>query len=348
MNRVLLLLGIFGFVCCFAGVAAEKVAEGAYPDITVDHAGDFHLAYAREEFLYYQKYDREAKTWGGEEAVGVPVGKVHRSDPEIVMNPNFGSPQVIVGKHMAWKGKKKWAPWPLNVVRDTALAIDSKGTVFICRRGGFHGGYMGVLRMQNTDSRFFPTADPDIAAGFEAGRNDHVYGDIAVSAVDDSVHVVYRHGTPTHCAYRYSTDMGKTWKGGGITDDDREAPAIAIARDGTVYVVTGRGFLYKKIGEPSEWDNLGQAVEAGRRDRPQIWVDKAGTVYISQFGGDYNIYKKGKWSGVKTIASAKSQPVGFMRIITRDKTPYAVWEEGEEVNNDEVAGTSNILFGELP
>ena len=45
-----------------------------------------------------------------------------------------------------------------------------------------------------------------------------------MNPVNDSVHVVYRHGKPTNFAYRTSADTGQIWAGGGVSSNDDEEP----------------------------------------------------------------------------------------------------------------------------
>ncbi len=326
--------------------ATVQIAKGSYPDLVLDQKGKIHLVYVRDGFLYYRNYSVRDEIWSDEQAVGVEVEKVHRSDPEIVMDSK-GRPHVMVGAYYAYWNGEEWIVIDPDVVRDTALAIDSKDTVYICRRGGSNGGFLGVRAKGKHEKQFRSLQDPDIGGGFKAGRNDHVYGDIAVNPLDDSIHVVYRHGTPVNCAYRYSVDGGKTWRGGGISDDDREAPSIAISDDGEVFVVTGRGMVYRKTGEPCEWESLGEAVPAGRRDRPQVGCGPDGMLIVTSFGGLFTIWK-GEWLGVQKVTEQNDKPVGFMKMVCGQDAIYAVWEKGEEVNNDEIAGTSDLMFTVLP
>jgi len=208
-----------------------SVAQGAYPEIAIDASGDIHLVYARGESLYYKRFDSNSEKWSKEENVGLSTEKVHRSDPEIEIGHD-GTLHTIVGPDYAFKNDGDWKSIDPDVVRDTALTVDSNGNVFLCRRNFSEDGYIGIQKRPFGKEHFVSLPHPDIAAGFPTGRNNHVYGDIAVSPLDDSIHVVYRHGTPTHCAYRFPTDGGQTWQGGGIVDDDREAPSIVITPSG--------------------------------------------------------------------------------------------------------------------
>jgi hypothetical protein len=323
----------------------KSVSKGSYPDITTDQNGDLHLVYARENELYYKKFTKAENLWSDEQTVGLQTEKVNRSDPEIVID-STGNPHIIVGSQYAYNNGQEWIPIEPNIDRDTALAIDNNDIIYICKRGG-EKGFIGIQTRKKGESTFTSLPDPDVSSGFKAGRNDHVYGDIAVSPVDNSIHVVYRHGTPTHCAYRFSIDGGKTWQGGGVTDDDREAPSIAVSKNGDIYIVTGKGYVYKKTGNPSQWMLLGQPIQAGRRDRPQIHVDERNSVYISTFGGQYACYQQGKWSKVHSVPSTFMNPIGFVKIVSSSADVYAVWEEGDEVHNDEIAGISNILFTKI-
>ncbi|WCJ57860.1 DUF5060 domain-containing protein [Fontisphaera persica] len=319
-----------------------RVGDGSYPDLAADDAGGLHLTYVREGVLYYRHRPAGAAAWGPEEATGLRAANPQRSDPEVVVDSR-GQPHVLVDRGYAWREKGVWKILDPGVERDTAMAIDRADNIYICRRGGVRGGWLGLRLRRAGAEQFVDLPDPDVAGGLPKGQNDHVYGHVFISPKDQSVHVVYRHGAPTRCAYRVSTDGGQTWAGGGISDDDQEAPSGLALADGSVFVISGNGTVHQRVGGPGEWRSLGRALVAGRRDLPVLAADGAGNLYAASFGGRWNARVQGKWVGEQRLPAPRGQKPGFVALATTpDGRVWACWEEGEQVNNDQLAGTSGL------
>ena len=336
-------------VPAWSQISATKVGRGAYPDIAVDSAGGVHLVYVRDGKLRYRHRDSQSGRWSAEQDTGLAPGTVQRSDPEVVTDSR-NWPHVLVGSSYAHLEGGRWRAIEPGIVRDTALAIDSRNRVYIVRRGGHGGGHVGLLVCEPGGSSFQPLPDPDVAGGLPLGRNDHVYGHVFGNPRDDSIHIVYHHGAPRHFAYRVSTDGGRTWASAGISDDDKEAPSGAVSGDGAVYVVSGTGEVFRRGGKPDEWTSLGRAVDAAGRDLPVIAVDAAGRVHVAGFKGRVNVHAGGKWLGQTTLPSLARKPMGFvdLAVSTDRQKVYAVWEEGEAVQNYEpAAGELDLLFAVL-
>jgi len=330
-----------------AATPPVHVADGAYPDLAVDRLGGVHLVYVRDGRLFHRHRPAGSETWSAEQDTGVRPVNPNRSDPEVVTDSRH-RPHVLAGNGYAWLNEGKWASIQPGVVRDTALAIDAHDNVYVCRRGGVDGGFLG-LRVRRADAaEFVSLADPDVAGGLPLGRNDHVYGHVSVGPEDQSLHVVYRHGAPAHCAYRVSTDGGKTWTGGGISGDDYEGPSGIVAPDGTVYVVSGNGTVHQRAGGPGDWRNLGRALECGKRDLPVLAGDSVGNLYAAGFGGRLNIRFGNQWTGERRLPAPHGDKLGFVALAAGPRaSAYAVWEEGSQVGNDEMAGTSALWFARL-
>jgi hypothetical protein len=330
-----------------AQTRAVGVGQGSYPDIAVDAAGDIHLVYARAGFLYYNKYRAAERRWGSESAVGLPVGNISRSDPEIAIDSR-GRPHVFVGYSYAYLADDGWKAVKTHTSRDSALAIDSQDTVYLCRRGGYAGGYAGIEKLSAGASSFTPTSDPDIGGGFpKYVGSDHVYGHLAVGK-DDSLHYVYRHGTPLETSYRVSYDGGATWFGGGIAKDSYEEPFVAALPDGTVYVVTGNGSLYRRDGAPDSWTPIGRILTLGARFLPVLTVDKTGSIFSAAFGGRWNVRRAdGSFLGTRKIPPRNGETIGYGDLAAAPGgAVYLAYEEGTEIyfGDDETASGTNAIF----
>jgi hypothetical protein len=342
VKYILLLCAVAGALIC----APVKVGTGAYPDLAVDAKGRVHIVYARDEGVYYRAY--QSGKWTSEEKVPIEAGMASRSDPDVAVDTH-GKVHVLAGKSYAVKESGNWRTIPIDIVRDTAMAIDSRGNVYVCRRGGHNGGLVGLLRRRAEESRFEPLPDPDIANGLPKGQgSDHVYGHVVVNAQDDSIHVVARHGAPKPIIYRVSTDGGKNWAGSAVADDKSEAPSAAVAPDGSVYVVTGRGEVYQRSGSaPFTWTALGKALSAAQRDLPALSVGSNGSLFAVSFGGRVNVRTGGKWMGEKTLPAPAGKRLGFVEVATAGSNAFVVYEEGDHVQNDEPAGSSTIWLARL-
>lgn len=325
------------------GVSTQFDARGAYPALAVDEEGNAYAVYARDERLFFR--ERINGEWSREVDLNLSIDMIHRSRPEIIVDGQ-GMVHVKAGPSYAFRSNGEWRAIDPEVARDTSLAVDLQGNVYLCRRGGAHGGYLGVRKRLAGDDEFSSLPDPDIA-GFLKGRNDHVYGDVAVSPADDSIHIVYRHGTPTHCPYRYSRDGGQTWQGMGVNNDDREAPSVTVSDQGVVYVATGKGHVFEKRHHSMPFKYMGKPLDAGRRDGPQVGVDDLNQLWVWTFGGEFNIWNGEYWIGETTIPSNSGKPIGFVSLAFAGDRVFALWEEGDAVSNDEPTGESNLVFAEL-
>jgi hypothetical protein len=304
--------------------------------------------YTRAGVLWYRHRKADADSWSSEENTGLKAGRVERSDPEVVTDSK-DRPHVLVGSSYAWRDGESWRTIDPHASRDTTLAIDSHDNVFVVRRGGHAGGHVGLLVRAAGADRFEPLPDPDIAGQLPLGRNNHVYAHLAIDPRDNSLHIVYRHGAPRNCAYRVSRDGGKTWAAEGISDDDREAPSVAITPTGGVLIATGTGTMYQRQAATSGWQSLGRAVQAASRDLPIAVVDAQGRIYVACFGGRLNVSVAGAFGKESRLPSPSGKPLGFVDLAAspRESAVYAAWEEGDAVNNDEPAPDSDILVARL-
>jgi len=328
------------------GISPIKVATGAYPAVTVDSSNNVHLAYARSGILWYKKYTYSTGSWSSEQNTGITQYASYRNDPDIVVDSQ-ARPHVIGGqgngggKYAYWDGSQWVQTGTFN--RDTALTIDNNDNVYVVERGGHSGGFIGVSK--RSSGSFSALPDPPVNT-----ENDHVYSDIFASQADNSVHIVYRHGIPTKCAYTYSTNEGSSWSGGGISGDDAEAPNVTVSRSGTVYSICGSGGAYQKTGNPSSWSSLGTAVGAGSRRLPVLTTDSYNNLYASSFGGKYNIRVGNSWIGEKAVSGISSRSKGFMRTAGASYGQYtfAVWEEGNSnPENDNSSDQFDIVFATI-
>jgi hypothetical protein len=323
------------------------IAFGAYPDLAFDKDGCAHLVYVRDGTLRYRKRKLKDKSWSVEIDTGILKGMVHRSDPEVTVDTS-GRIHVLVGSTYAWLDGGRWNRIEGAFKRDTDLAVNSAGDVFVVRRGGHDSGFLGLLKRSAGTNQFEALPDPDVSGGFRRGRNDHVYGSIAVNPVDDSLHIVYRHATPKKISYRVSTDGGGSWQGGGITDNEPEAPDITISENGQVYVANADGYVFRKGDRPSEWIDIGRAFEGARRSLPRIEAGSYGAVHVVAFGGQYNRFFKGRWYGVRNLPSRRGKKLGYADLAVRfDGTVWIVYEEGDAVQREEPSGPSDILLVEI-
>lgn len=334
--------------CVGEAIDPAVVAQGAYPDVAVAADGTVHLVYMRAGALYHRTRAADTGAWSVEESTGVSGGRIERSDPEVVVDSQ-GRPHVFMGSGYAWRTDTGWQSMTPLADRDTAMAIDGQDNVYICRRGGNDGGWLGLRVRRAGSSSFEWLPDPDIANGLPLGRNDHVYGHVFVDPTDDSVHVVYRHGAPTNFAYRGSENAGFDWFGGGVSSDDTEAPSGVVHTDGTIWVVGGAGNLHRRSGTPSSWQGVGRALTANGRDLPALSTDASGNVYASSFGGRYNVYRTdGTWAGEALLPSLSGLPLGFAETFRGPGDfVYVVYEEGNAVDDDLLAGMSDIVFATI-
>jgi hypothetical protein len=322
------------------------VTEGAFADIQIDARGDLHLVYARDDRVYYRRYDSAARQWGDERFTGIAeVPWMARSEPDICVDSR-NRPHVFAGAVYAHLADGAWKTMQLaEKLRDTELAIDAGGNLYLVHRGGNHGGFMGFRTLPAGANEWVTRADPDKPL---LGRNDHVYPDLAVSPVDQSLHIVYRHGNPKKTAYRRSADGGRTWPvREGITDHEPEAAHVIVDFNGNVYATDGGGFFYRR--SEAGWARETQAVEAPRRGQPELAVDRKNTIYCACWGGRYNIRVNGVWTGARTLPRATDRGViGFVELIGTDEGAYLAWEEGRAGDPDRgMEQASVIIVGRL-
>lgn len=182
-------------------VPVTVVGQGAYPDLAVDGKGNVHIVYYRSEQLFYKKYDPGNRTWSDEELVGPFTGVLKRNDPEIAADPQDYI--HVFGGYYYRKKDNQWERVGDQIAhRDSGMAIDGKGNVYITTRGGNNGGYIGLKKLPAGLNTWVTLPDPDIANDLPIGRNDHVYTHIFTSPADSTIHAVYRHGAPEKFAYR--------------------------------------------------------------------------------------------------------------------------------------------------
>jgi hypothetical protein len=180
------------------------------------------------------------------------------------------------------------------------------------------------------------------------GRNDHVYPDLAVSPVDQSLHIVYRHGNPKRTAYRRSNNGGRSWPvREGVTDNEPEAAHIAVDLQNNVYVTDGDGNFFCRID--GQWVRRGRPMIVPHRGQPELAVDRRGNVYCTCWGGRYNVRVKGRWTGRRRLPPVTSRGVvGFVEPIGAKDFAYIAWEEGVSGNPDKgMAPGGVVVVGRL-
>lgn len=333
------------------GVVPVKIGTGAYPAIAADSAGNAHVVYAKDGKLIYCKYNPTASPGSecpAQEVTGLTQNASYRNDPAIVIDSQ-NRPHVLGGtgngggQYAYWNGSSWIKIGTFN--RDTGIAIDKSDNVYIAERGDLIN-FIKVYKRVSGASGFTQLTNPSVSA-----QNDHIYTDIYTSPTDNSVHIVYRHGvSPNVCGYTYSTNGGSSWINLGITaipGSDYEAPSGVVANDGTVYSVCGNGTVFQRSGTTG-WINLGLAVSALTRHLPVMSSDLNGNIYVSSFGGKYNIRKNGAWTGEKTVTGLSTQAKGFTRIAAAANFAYAVWEEGNSNPAlDATTAAFDIVLGKI-
>jgi hypothetical protein len=326
------------------------IGRGSYPDLAVDNRGNVHVVYGRNDSLFYRKLDVRRWKWSDETSpANILIEKIgqhgiERSDPDIVID-NDNMPHVFAGSEYAYfdKQNKKWTKVrPRDKpMRDTELAVDNFGNALLVHRGGNNTGEMGILMLPKGATCWVPLTDPDTYTG---SRNDHVYPDMDVSPIDNTIWVVQRHGLAKRITAHFSNDQGKTWQSEPISDQGQESPHIVIDDGNNVYVTTGSGHFFKRVST-NQWSDEGRVVESGSRKQPEITADRSNSIYCTSWGGLYNIRTNGKWEGQRRLNSLTGSPIGFFKAAGGKDYAYAVWEEGDTVNPDSGAGSVDIVFG---
>ncbi len=341
--------------------AAIPIASGSYPDLVADDAGNIHLVYAREGSLFYRNYYPTTEILSDEIFTGIRYKGTNedgpqRSDPEIAIDAK-GRLHVLCGKSYAIYDGKVWAPVKTLFTRDTALAIDSKGNAFVCKRGGNHNGEVGFDILPAGATQFVPSLrDPDVGTpqgeAWSIGK-DHPYGHVFTSP-DDTVYLVYRQGAPDYIAWRATRDLGKTWFGGGVYGKERwqpEAPSgVANARN-TAFVVGPTGSVFTKLTQWPSFHEVGDALTCGNRDLPII-VSIQGSLAITSHGGRYAFLSNGRFTPEKRFSSPDGNPIGFVSLTTaKDRMVYAFFETGTELDKEnedqQPSGTAKLWLTRL-
>ena len=320
----------------------KVVATGNFPDLTADNDGNIHLVYNRNG-LKYKKYERSTQTWSGEESTGCDCKYIQRSDPDIVVDSN-GNPHVFCGSEYARFNGKKWEKIVPSATRDTELAIDSKDNIFLVSRAGYNGGYIGFEKINWSENEWIIMTDPDKN---NKGRNDHVYPDIFIDDMD-IIHLVQRHGPEVEVTYRQSADGGKTWPvEENVIDEREEAPHIVATSQGVPIISTGAGYVLERTGK-DQWKQHGRKIEVHSRMQPELGIDGQDNIYVTSFGGHYNIFYKGYWIGEKMIRPiTKNSIVGFVETTGQEDFVYVVWEEGSGNANEGLKEDAKIFVGIL-
>jgi hypothetical protein len=331
------------------------IASGNYPDVAVGRDGNIHVVYTRGHQLYYKRFTASTQKWSEEQETPVvkteSAAAINRSDPDIVVDFE-GQPHVFAWSNYAWLAETGWVkidPLPRGETRyrDTELAIDHKGVIFLARRSGFHEGNIGVQRLIPGSHSFETVADPDQGLT-SPDISNHVYPDIAISPLDNAIHLVQRHGPGNTTAYHRSTNGGKSWDLHSIVcKSERESPHIVINYLGQVFVINGLGEFFRL--EDQNWTSEGYPLHCQAREQPEMAVDRKNNIYVACFGGKYNIRNKGDWSAEKQIESLTGQPIGFVEPAGLfNEGAVFVWEEGKEVNADElVEEAAHIVVGRI-
>lgn len=326
---------------------------GSYPDIAADSTGMLHMVYAREGRLYYRTYNPVNQLLGNEQytTLNYQLDKYlgpGRSDPEVMVDSKWRV-HVFVGQEYAcWNGMA-WVKTKPGVTRDTDMGITPNGDVFITKRGGNNGGLIGIMMKTEGSSEFIATAvDPDIGTekGKEwIGKGDHVYGSIALDR-SGGIHLVYRQAKPEYVSYRRSNDYGKTWRGCGVYGGDAwqgEAADIAVTSSGEVLVISHQGELFSLNEKSFSFVSRGKLIDCHERDLPSLSTGNQKAVCITSFGGKYYFLQDNKPESGK-IQSVTGKPIGFTESVFAGNRIWAVYEEGDEVSNNELAGTSAIFL----
>ncbi|MBD3373734.1 hypothetical protein GF406_01755 [candidate division KSB1 bacterium] len=326
----------------------EIVALGHFPDMVADRFGNLHIAYGRNDTLFYKKFDAEKKSWSAEisplnSIIRAPNNfGIRRSVPDIVVDSE-GNPYLFAGSDFVYLKKGTWIrvrPLP-RLIRDTELAIDSENTLYLVHRGGNNGGYMGILSFRPGEDQWVPLTDPDKDA---LSRNDHVYGDISICPKTNDLFVIQRHAVPTKVTCNISRDGGKTWIHEGISDEEHESPHIIVDNNGTGYATLGNGTFFVRQGE-NKWVSEGRAVTAEKREQPELSVDMENNIYCGSWGGKYNIRVNGQWIGEKTLLpKSQRSVVGYVEFASSKNSTYIIWEEGDKGTGDSGMTLNSVVL----
>lgn len=345
-------------------VGGPNAVLGAYPDVAVDAAGNAHLVYAHADTLWYIRYEATSGSWQPPEDTGLDGVASYRNEPDIALD-SLGQPHVLGGTDSATgyahKSQDVWTPIDPGTTRDSELALDSADNVYVLTRHGGGAectppaeGLIGIFRRLAAESSFTPWRFPDTHGGLPYGRNNHVYGDIFIGPADQ-LHVTYRHGAAgavceSRTVYRGSSDGGATFVAADVTGTEREGPHVVALSDGTVLVSDSSGAVHRSDDGGATFSSENNQVPGGDRHHPELGVGPDDVVYVSVFGGHYNIRAAGQWlSAHQTMPSQTGAPMGFMETAPGAGAAYAVWEEGAGVTpaNDSTADDFALYFASI-
>lgn len=332
-----------------------RIGIGAYPDLAVGADGKLHLVYARQHALFYRQLDPSTGDLSPAEDTGIRYSGAnndgpHRGDPEIVLDSR-GRAHVSVGNHYGYRSSAGWTSIRSGAARDNALAIDSADNLFMVRRGGFHGGHVGVLVKPRGEGSFqaLPT-DPDIGTPERSAwlGGDHPYGSLCVGP-DNTIHVVYRQGKPDYIAYRRSVDQGQSWSGTGVYGRDTwqgEAPHITLSPTGEVYVVGPWGHLFRRDPALDRFQLMGRPLAGGGRHHPDIVAADDEVSYIAEYGGRIAIQKGRTTMISRTLPRNGSNQLGFVSLAgTPDgQGVFAFYEVGQDLNPESLREHSELYL----
>ncbi len=318
----------------------KLVATGNFPDLAVDRRGGVHVVYNRDG-LKYKRYDSATGQWTAEATPGCNCTNVKRSDPDIVVDRQ-GNPIVFCGTQAARFDGTDWIVTDPGATRDAELIIDSKDNVFICHRGGANGGHIGYKKLPAGSNEWIVMTDPYQK---HRGPNDHVYSDQWITD-DDVIHLVQRHGPVVEVTYRCSYDGGETWPVEvDVSQERSEAPHIVVDHQGTILISTGKGYVFEQEG--ATWQLLGRMVNVQGRHQPEFGLDDQNNVYLTAFGGRYNIKTYGEWLGEYEILPMSEGEIGFVETAGADNFAYVIWEEGHGNADHGLTEEAQIFLGRL-
>ncbi len=317
--------------------SVKEIGFGNRPDIAVDKSGNLHLVYARNQVLYYKKWDAASEMWREEEQTSIVMGNnksyVTRADPDILIGSN-NEIYVMSWNDFAVKKGNEWihiSPTRDSNYRDTEMAIDKNDNIYLIKRGGFTGGNLGVQKLAKGATEWMILADPDSDIDL-AGISDHVYPDITIDH-HNNIHIVRRHGPGNTTFYHCSQDGGRTWTHSVVCEDEPEGSFIETLSEGTVIVTEGHGNVYRL--DNCNWNHEGQQIPCEARDYPELSVDNQDNVYSIANAFKYNIRKDGKWGEPRQLFGLTNTKIGYVESAGGDDFTFVVWEEGNECFIDE-------------
>ncbi len=341
-------------------VAPSVIADGAYPDIVLDHQGNVHLVYARGTAVYYRKYT-PGSGWSSEQNTTISSIITYQNNPDIVVDSN-GNPHVVGGTstaaQYAYKSGNSWVKIGANIQRGTEMAIDSDDNIYIIDRGGNNGGHMGCVKRNAGANSFTTLVDPDKASGlFSSSTTDHVYADLHIDA-NDNIHIVQRHATSSKdTGYSYSTNGGQSYSGSIVSPHEPEGPHVTTLPNGTVLVSIsnyyGTNFSMNRrsgnaanFGWTKEENTSGSVIllTAQPRDEPEVTGGPDNYAYVSSHGGRYAVRNPSNqtWTTQKIVPFVSDgSKLGFMETAPYNGGAYAIWEEGGSQIHHENGGPGN-------